>query len=102
MNLLESGTIDINKWNSPTSFNSSYGGLLFTSDWRRFHKPLYLRIVDDGTNRLYQMSPDGSSFYTMKSVLRTDFLTPDQYGFQVNGETSITDVVATYFSSTFT
>jgi hypothetical protein len=41
----------------------------------------WLRIKDDGALRYFQISADGYNFVTMFSVSRTDFITPDQFGF---------------------
>lgn len=70
------------KWNSVTSFNAAYidapiralgGGLL------------YLRFVDDGTNRAVYFSHDGITFILVKGAVgRTDFCTPDKFGWGIN------------------
>lgn len=62
-----------NKYNSPTSFNSSYFDAPF------FMTPyLWLRLEDNGTNRRIGWSNDGRNFFYFLSTTRTDFLTPDQ------------------------
>ena len=43
--------------------------------------PNWYRIRDDGTNRYYEYSYDGWSWYKLTSTLRTDYITPDQFGF---------------------
>ncbi|MCA7901942.1 hypothetical protein LGM39_21460 [Burkholderia cepacia] len=47
--------------------------MTFWPDWHR--------IRDDGTNRYYDVSPDGVTWVNMYSFSRTTFLTPDQVGF---------------------
>jgi hypothetical protein len=72
------------KWNSPTSFNSEYDGAIHP--WV-IDRPLWLRWQDDGTNRAGYFSYDGIYWHKIPSisVARTDFTTPDQIGFGVNG-----------------
>lgn len=43
---------------------------------------IWLRIADDGVNRIYSYSGDGYNFLTFFSVVRTDFLTADRVGFK--------------------
>ena len=62
-----------NKYNSPTSFNSSYFDVL------GFYMPfLFMRLEDDGTTRRIGYSMDGENFFFFSATSRTDFLTPDQ------------------------
>lgn len=65
------------KWNSPTSFSANY----FGGPWSFSPTAMHLRIVDDNTNRHFEISSEGVSWYRRFSIGRTDFLTPDQYGF---------------------
>jgi hypothetical protein len=44
----------------------------------------WLRIIDDGANRICQTSSDGSFWVTVHTVARTDFLTPTAMGWYVN------------------
>lgn len=68
------------KWNSPTSYNAAY--VTFPLG---FNGPLlWLRIRDDGTNRLTYISNDGQNWIQIHSVGRTDFLTADEVGFFLN------------------
>ncbi len=62
---------------SVTAFDGSPGGA-----------PFWMRVADNGTNRLCQMSADGWNWLTVYSVSRTTFLTADQLGFFVNPYTS--------------
>lgn len=75
----------VSKYNSPLSFNSSYKNVV-ANTLMQTGRPLWLRIADDGTNRLSSYSFDGSTFYTWHSVGRTDFLTADQVGWYVNNQ----------------
>lgn len=76
-------TISYEKWNGPTSYNSSY---MNGAAYQRSFGPIWLRIKDDGTNFSVWISADGASWIQMDSNRsRTDFLaTPDQVGFFVN------------------
>lgn len=67
------------KFNSPTSFNAEY----------TFHdfipaNMIWLRIADDGVDRICSYSFDGIDFIEFHSVGRTDFLTADQVGFFID------------------
>lgn len=68
--------LNIQKWDSPTVFNSSYISRTFYNPW-----PLFMRIADDGANRICSLSQDGQNFLQVHSIGRTDFLTADQVGF---------------------
>lgn len=70
----------LRKWNSPTSFNSEYFNHS-SSGWCWNHGALiWLRIADDGTNRIASISADGQNFIAVHTVGRTDFLTADEVG----------------------
>lgn len=49
----------------------------------------FLRITDDGTNRIVSWSTDGYNFVTLLSELRTTFLTADEVGFFCDNTNSI-------------
>ncbi len=72
--------LTINKFNSTTSFNSNYVDLVAAT----VGDGIWLRIVDDTTNRISSFSFDGKNFVQLHSVGRTDFLTPDTYGVGIN------------------
>jgi hypothetical protein len=44
----------------------------------------WLRIQDDNVNRIFSISKDGYHFQQVFSVGRTDFITPDQIGIDLN------------------
>lgn len=67
------------KFNSPTSFNSEY-----TSQPIDLQKIMFLRIADDGINRICSFSVDGQHWIQFHSIGRTDFLTADQVGFYID------------------
>ena len=72
------------KWNGLASFSANYtvtGGL--TGGRLGL---IWMRVKDDNTNRILQVSADGKNFRTIHTVGRTDFITPDEIGFFVNGQ----------------
>jgi hypothetical protein len=70
------------KLSSPTLFSAAYVDLI---DWGHVYKGgvVFIRIADDGTNRICSWSFDGINFLQAHSVGRTDFLTADEVGFYV-------------------
>jgi hypothetical protein len=71
-------TLDIVNFNSPTSFSGTPNGGFYQS----LGNLMWLRIKDDGTNLLFQVSWGGEEWYTRYAVGRTSFLTggPTQCG----------------------
>lgn len=67
------------KWNSPTSGSTSYGDIAV--NWNGL---VWLKLVDDNTDRKTYYSADGANWILMHSVGRTDFLTADEIGFGVH------------------
>ena len=45
---------------------------------------VFLRLADNGTNRICSFSSDGVTFQTYHTIGRTDFLTANQVGFYIN------------------
>jgi hypothetical protein len=72
------------KWNNTGSFSASYSGVGNYPGTRG--GGIWLRIRDDGTNRISSYSNDGINFRVLQSVGRTDFLTATQVGFFVKLE----------------
>lgn len=72
------------KYTNPTTYNSSYTTRAFSQG----QQPIWLRITDNGTNRICYWSMDGQNFFQFHSVGRTDFLTADEVGFYVNDQTN--------------
>lgn len=75
----------VGKWTNATTFSAAYT----LTDPYAVRYPInkaffYLRIADNGTNRIVSVSNDGVNFIQLHSVGRTDFLTADQVGFFVN------------------
>lgn len=70
------------KFTNATTFSADYSHSLY-------HCPnhgavMFLRIADDGTNRICSVSHDGYTWIAIHSVGRTDFLTADEIGFFVS------------------
>lgn len=80
------------KMDSATSFNATYQAYMFPIGF-----PIWLRITDNGTNRLCSFSRDGVNFIQFHSIGRTDFLTANQVGFIV-GNSSAFEIAATLHS----
>jgi hypothetical protein len=77
---------DYSHWNSPTSFNSTQAGPVFT-DWLEYGSAVWVKLQDDNTNRLIHLSPDGIEWPTVWfSELRTNFLTPNRLVFGCNAD----------------
>lgn len=74
------------KFTNPTTFSAHYtllaGAPIFPS-------LMWMRISDDGTNRKCSYSWDGFSFQDYHSVARTDFLTADEVGFELQPNTGV-------------
>jgi hypothetical protein len=70
------------RFNSPNSFSSA--------PWSQAIPvaPRWLRLSDDGTNRKIYYSLDGIHWIEMFSESRTNFITPDEVGFALNGQDS--------------
>ena len=71
----------VTKLTDATTFSAHYAGNVPISN----KGLLYLRIADDGVNRICSWSQDGNNFTEILSVGRTDFLTADQVGWGANG-----------------
>jgi hypothetical protein len=81
-------------WNSPTSYNS----LALDEALPVGPGYLWLRIADNGTDRIESISRDGYHFTVVHSVGRTSFLTGDQVGFFVNSGSATRDFPVTLLS----
>lgn len=64
------------KWNSATSFNANYTSSVYLRSGL-----IFMRIADNGTNRICSYSGDGQNWISFHSIGRTDFLTADEVGF---------------------
>lgn len=71
------------KYTSPGVVSANYSGAL-TASGMNIGREFYMRIADDGTNRIISASWDGVHFFVVHTIGRTDFLTADQVGFFVD------------------
>ena len=83
------------KWASPTSFTANY--VSFYGNWIGA-SVLFLRISDDGANRVCSHSVDGVNYRIAHSVGRTDFITADEVGWYSNGQSSAWETGVTLMS----
>jgi len=78
---------DVGIWLPKYNNETTYSGGRYTRP--DYEKPMpmgvyWLKLKDDGANRIFSMSVDGENWHTHHSIGRTDFLTADQFGFFVN------------------
>lgn len=86
----------VDRWNSPTSFNSSPTVLRNPAG---NHLIAWVQLIDDNTSRIIKFSRDGRHYWTVMSVTRTTFLTADQIMFCVNSNQSgltVGEIVVSY------
>jgi hypothetical protein len=73
------------KFTNPTTTASDYNLVTGAVDIPIFiSTPFWMRIADDGANRILSYSADGYNFVTVLTIGRTDFLTADEVGFFAN------------------
>lgn len=65
--------LSIEKWTNLTTFSASYATIPYV-----WHSLLWMRVLDDNTNRKTLVSTDGLDWTELHSVGRTDFLTANQ------------------------
>lgn len=69
------------KWTDPNTPSADY----IATNGVHHRGPLWIRILDNGTNRVSSFSTDGDNFVTFHSIGRTDFITADQIGIGLEG-----------------
>lgn len=84
------------KYTNPTTFSAHYANVETGSIGGG--PVLFLRIADDGSNRISSISYDGVNFLQVHSVGRTDFITADEVGFVVNSANATYAAGATLLS----
>ncbi len=77
-------TCRVSKADSATSLNADYVVLRAGTTFQ------WLRIQDNGTNRIYSVSRDGINWITVHTVGRTDFMTANQVGIYISTENGTT------------
>jgi len=68
------GTLRVSKYNSVTSLSGNYTNVRFGA----YNTLLWLRIADNGTNRICSWSLDSKHWIVFHTISRTDFITPNQ------------------------
>jgi hypothetical protein len=96
--LLGNGALEVQKWTNATTFSALYTSFTGGAGYGLVVRPVWLRIADDNTNRVISSSHDGSTWTTLHSVGRTDFLTADEVGFFANADTAGGPAIATLLS----
>jgi hypothetical protein len=86
--------LDANKFTNETTFSAQY----VSRSQKTMHSPLFIRISDNGTNRICSYSTDGQNFVAVHTVGRTDFLTANQVGFFLNSQQTTQAPAATLLS----
>lgn len=80
------GSIDVGKYNSPTSFSAGYAPFSNNPVGLSQQQVMWFKVVDNGTNFIFSSSCNGYQFGTQFIVSRTDFLTTgaDQVGYGID------------------
>lgn len=78
----------VRKWTSATAFSADYinnngAGWALTAAG-----VIWLRVADNGTDRICSVSADGQNFIPVHTIGRTDFLTADEVGFFVRADST--------------
>lgn len=84
----------IYKFDNATGFNSTYTNC----QWIPGGGVYWLRIADNGTNRIISLSNDGQNFFALHTVSRTDFLTANQIGIAVDSNNANYGAIANFIS----
>jgi len=84
----------VDKWSNETTYSNIYSAV----PGQNISSLLWLRIADNGTNRICSFSTDGYYWYQVHSVGRTDFLAADEIGIVVNSHNATYPARATLIS----
>jgi hypothetical protein len=76
------------------SFSASYQSYATT----QVYGPLWLRVVEDATNRTFYVSDNGQTWSLIQQTVNTDFLTSTHYGIFTRGGASTTYTNVTLYS----
>jgi len=88
--------ITATKWTDVTTISADYKKQNIVSNMGR----IFLKIEDDGTDRVCSWGRDGVNFLEFHSVGRTDFITADEVGMALNVDHGTYGCSATYISWT--
>lgn len=92
-----SQTINVSKFTSVTAFSADYIQYPYPNPGK-----IWIRIKDDGTNRITSISMDGYVFQQIHSVGRTDFVTPNSVGFMAMANSTVFSAICSCLSFTET
>lgn len=94
INVDGAGDVSVIRWTSPTVLSSTDAAATFSAG-----EDIWLRIEDDGTSRNFYLSNDHNfNRINMVSVVRTTFLTANQWGIFINESAGSYEALATFFS----
>ena len=82
MNGVVGTNIYSSKWTNDTTFSTDYQAI--TNVYPLRNPMTWLRIADDGSNRICSWSADGFTWQVLHTIGRTDFLTANEVGFFVD------------------
>ena len=84
------------RWNSPTVFGGV--NLSNATAWGAVSsKEVWLRLVDDGVNRIWSYSKDGFTYFTGYTEARTSIITANQWGYYCYSESTSDTPIGTFF-----
>lgn len=88
----------VTKYASASLFSANYTTFNLALTVTSGTSPTWLRIADDGTNRICSISTDGQNWIVVHTIGRTDFLTADEVGFFANSNNASNAVGITLLS----
>lgn len=71
---------EVTKWTNETTFSAAYASFTIIPGY----SVIFLKAEDNTTNRISSVSVDGQNWIQIHSVSRTDFLTANQIGVDLN------------------
>lgn len=91
--------VRVRKWTTTSSFSAEYSGAIAVADnWVLAQRRHWMKIADNGTNRICSFSADGVNFTPFHTIGRTDFLTADQMGVGIQAGNSQINVYVRVYS----
>lgn len=90
------------KFTNETTYSADYGVFSTVPKVRDFVLPMnWMRLEDNGTNRIWSISTNGRDWVVMHTIGRTDFLTANQFGFYVKASNNAVGVVTCDYMDIF-
>ena len=83
------------KFSGPSSgYNSDYGSFAAINSYMRYNAQMkWMKLVDDNTNRIWSVSPNGRDWVVLHTVGRTDYLTPNEMGIFTKGLNNVATIL---------